>query len=190
MTKAIRLLVIVWPALFLIPGGVRAASLSFDVNHANLPMGQTYQVGLKLDPEGEPVIGTDVILKFDPKKLELTEVLNAGAFSTTQTVMIDNQAGLVKFSLTHGYGVYLTEVKTVAKLGIKGLATGPTNLSFDFTPGKTTDTNVAATRGREVLTGVKHLTLTVLPPQVGRTGQPRGCLHRQFRPVGRWPRHR
>lgn len=144
--------------------------MEWQANHLNLPLNQALPVTLNLNPQGERVIGTDVILKFDPARLEITDVKNAGAFSTTPKVIIDNQEGVVKFSLTNGYGTYLTQAAAIAYLGVKGLLPGPTSIGFDFSPGVTTDTNVATTEGRDILTTVKTLTVTVLPAAAGQTG--------------------
>lgn len=149
--------------LLLIPLKVNAASLSLSPANLTLNVGEQKTLTVHLDPQSDSVIGTDIYLKYDPTKLKVISVVNLNVFPGLPSTIIQNDQGLTKFSLIQNYGIYQTVPADIASVTLEALnPASATLLSFDFTPGKTQDTNVAVVGGLDSLNLVSNSTLTII----------------------------
>lgn len=104
---------------------------------------QTFPVGIIVDSAGKSVDGVDVILNFDPRMVQVigSAIAPTGMFEKVVQNSVDNKSGQVKFSaLTFSPK---PETGILATFQIKPLTAGVANFNFDFTLGKTTDSNIA-----------------------------------------------
>ena len=140
-----------------------AASLRLSPPTLSVTAGSEQTLSLTLDPEGAEVVGVDVLLTYNPSYLTISRVDSNGVFADRPATIIDNQTGRATFSLAEPYGSYQTEAATIATLLIRGgsISSG-TPLSFIYTPGSTTDTNVVARGGQDLLSAVSATTITVV----------------------------
>ncbi len=104
---------------------------------------QTYPVGLIVDSAGKSVDGIDVIVNFDPKKVQVVgNVLSPTAmFERFPLNKVDNVRGQIQFSALTFSPKPATGI--AATFRFKPLLRGTVNFSFDFILGKTTDSNIA-----------------------------------------------
>lgn len=105
--------------------------------------GQTYPVGIVVDAAGKSVDGVDVIINFDPKKVQVvgSSVSTTTLFERFPLNKVDNGAGRISFSaLTFSPKAV---VGIAATFSFKPTAPGEINLDFEFKPGATTDSNIA-----------------------------------------------
>lgn len=105
--------------------------------------GQSYPVGVIIDSGGKSVDGVDVIINFDPKKVQIVgdAVSPTSMFERFPLNRVDNVSGKILFSaLTFSPK---PEAGIVATFRFRPLAPGPVNFNFDFTLGSTTDSNIA-----------------------------------------------
>lgn len=105
--------------------------------------GATYPVGIVLDSAGKSVDGVDVIVKFDPKKVQIvsSKVATTSLFQEFPQNVIDNVLGQIKFSALTFNSRPVTGI--IGTFTFKPLAKGTVNLTFDYTFGSTRDSNVA-----------------------------------------------
>lgn len=121
------------------------ASLSFSpaTGGYNYSSGATYPVGIILDSAGKSVDGVDVIVKFDPKKVQVvsSKVATTSLFQEFPQNMIDNVLGQIKFSALTFNSRPVTGI--VGTFTFRPLAKGTVDLTFDYTFGATRDSNIA-----------------------------------------------
>jgi hypothetical protein len=103
----------------------------------------TYPVGIILDSAGKSVDGVDVIINFDPKKVavEGSKIAPTNVFEESPANVVDNVNGQIRLSSLTFKARPVTGI--IATFQIKPLARGTANFTFQFSPGSTTDSNVA-----------------------------------------------
>lgn len=147
--------------VFVSPKLATAASLSFSTTQNSIQPQLPLLVTLRLDPEANPIIGTDIFLTYNPAKVNLTKIESTNAFNSIHAVSINNAQGNAKFALSNPVGTFEFEPVDIATITLVPLTSGSINLSFLASPGNTKDTNVVINGGQDVLTSTSPLTLTV-----------------------------
>lgn len=147
---------------------VSAAELSFEETSVNVAIGSTTDLDIILDPEGEKVIGVDLVIVYDPKYIEMVDITNGDLFTTALGKKIDNTNGIVKYGVatsipsSDGKVSSVTTKGTAAVLRIKSKTeTVDTVINFDYKKGETTDSNVAISGGEDVLDGITRTRVTI-----------------------------
>ena len=139
-----------------------AATLSFSPQSQTLNVGDTFTVQLLLDTQGVPVDGVDInALHYNPALLKLNggQLAPGTLFPTTVTNAAD-ASGAIRFSQVTFGGTSYNGSDTLGTLSFTALAAGTASLTFDFTPGNTTQTLVAS-KGANVLTSVGSGTYSI-----------------------------
>ncbi|EKD56644.1 MAG: hypothetical protein ACD_58C00131G0019 [uncultured bacterium] len=169
MKKNSLFLALVVLAILLVPKLTQAAKLywcSGIVTQTDPPgysplqatVGETFTGAICLNTEGQAVDGVDVhYLNYDKTKLEVvgTTITAGSLFASTPANSVDATNGKINFSQVASGGTTYNGSGTLATITFKALAVGNTNLTFDFTSGSTTDSNVAAS-GSDLLDGVTN----------------------------------
>jgi hypothetical protein len=142
-----------------------AATLTLTPSSKALNVGDTLTVDIMLDAQGQKIDGVDLqALNYNPYFLQLQD-----ADSATQGVQIsagslmpntlansaDTVNGKIVFSQITNAGSTYTGSGKLATATFKALVAGTAKLTLNFTPGATTDTNVASSGG-DVLTSVTN----------------------------------
>lgn len=127
-----------------------------------IKIGDKILVQARLATGGNPVVGADLILRFDPKVLSLAkDDLKVGkVFTSYPAASVDEKAGLVLISGVaeesfNGIGI-MAELNFVAK------ASGRTKISLDYKKGETKDSNIVDSKGQDILEKVKDLELEII----------------------------
>lgn len=108
---------------------------------------------------------TDVVLKYDPAKLEASSsaFVKGTAYPDYPLLKVDPKAGVIEVSAIsrpNQQGFLGTAV--FGKLNFKAKAAGQTEIKFDFTPGKTSDSNIINSNdSQDVLEQVANLKLNI-----------------------------
>ncbi len=173
-------------ALFFINSGIikaqtQNATLALDPSTGSYIIGNTYTLNIRLNTNGNDTAGADIhYLNYNPALIEIQDSVSgtAGAqiqagslYTNTVVNSVDTVNGRINFSQTSFGGTTYNGTGILASVTFKALAGGTANLTFNFTAGNTTDTNVASL-GQDVLNSVTNgrYTLTVAsdttPPQV------------------------
>ena len=154
-----------------LPKLANAATLAVSPTSNSVAVNGTFTVNIVLDTTGQAVYGVDIYsLRFNPSILQVVDAdgVTAGVQIQAGTLMpnnqyntVDNVAGTIQFSQTSSTtGTNFTGSGVLATITFRGVATGSSNLNFDFTLNSTTDTNVAVLY-TDVLTAVTNGTYTV-----------------------------
>ncbi len=103
----------------------------------------SYPVGIILNSAGRSIDGADIIITFDPKKVQVegSAVTVSNDFEQYPVNKIDNAAGKIRLSALTFSAKAVTGI--MGTFRFRPLGAGAVNFSFDFKPGATTDTNVA-----------------------------------------------
>ncbi|HEX5430312.1 MAG TPA: cohesin domain-containing protein [Patescibacteria group bacterium] len=145
-----------------------AATLTLTPPSGTYQVGDAINVNINVDTEGAAIDGIDVYsLHYNPSILEIEDAdsaasgvqITAGTL-LPQTLTNTVNSGLIQFSQVTTGGTTYTGSGVLATINFKALAGGTSNLTFDFTPGSTSDTNVAGA-GTDKLTSVGTASLTV-----------------------------
>jgi len=118
-------------------------SLSPASGDFTLTLASTYPVGIVVDSGGKSVDGVDVIINFDPKKVQVVnpQITTSTMFTQFPANKVDNTKGQIVFS-----GLTFNPKPVSGIMGtfqIKPLVKGEVTLNFDFALGATTDSNIA-----------------------------------------------
>lgn len=134
-------------------------------------LGSTFTVDIMADSAGRTIMGIDVFyLHYDNQKLSAEAVTNGTIFPNYQSrnnTPIDSAAGTINLSgyFNPGSSNQQTVSGIFAKITFKALVEGQATLSFDFSPGATTDTNMTADTGGgnivDILQAASGATLTI-----------------------------
>lgn len=139
-----------------------AATLELAPATVSIVEGQTTTLDITLDPQGASVVGVDVFLRFDPNNIGLESIESTDVFSSQLGTSINNDNGTAKFSLVNAYDTYQTDDAVIAQIVLRGeTPINTTNMTFDFISGRTQDTNVTLSGGRDGLTSVNFATIAV-----------------------------
>lgn len=142
------------------------ASLTFSPSSGTMTVGQDFNVAIQLATSGAQTDGTRALVNYDADKLEV-RAISDGVYETYPTKTWES--GVITISgLAPINGPYYSGSGTLATITFRPKATGTTSLSFDYTAGSTTDSNVAEHgTNADILTSVGTATFTI---QSGSTG--------------------
>lgn len=138
--------------------------LYFDPDSIETPNGTEFVTDVYLDTAGYDAAGVGAILRYNPIFLEAVRIEPGIIFDDYPLAVIDNTAGKVLISGVSGSKNNLYNGRDVfAKVVWVSKKTGLSEISFDFEPGSTTDSNIAVTFGNgDILGSVNTFNATVL----------------------------
>lgn len=140
-------------AIMVAPAFASAATLSLSPATGTHAVGEEFEVKILLDTSGTTTSGTDAYIRYDPNTLSVvdansstegTQILPGSLYSQTSYNSVDTASGKISFSGSKsggspGYSGSGT-LATITFNAVKE-ATG-SQVTFDFTNGSTTDSNV------------------------------------------------
>lgn len=165
--KKFSALLVVIPLLFFVgASGVHAQSAGeflFSPDSVSTSQGQEFTTDIVMDTGGNEAGGGGAILKFNPVFLEVVNITPGIIFDDYPLAFKDNDKGVVKISGIAGSTDNLFKGKDkFASVTWRSKASGTTSVTFDFTPGSTTDSNIAVKFGNgDVLSSVGSLNVTI-----------------------------
>src|SRR3989344_5082505 len=145
-------IILIVSVLFFMPFLASAATLSLSPSGGGYNVGDIISVNILLDTQGAPVQGADIRhLNYNPALLEAQDEntgiagvqITPGTLMPTMANSVDTANGKILFAQAISGSGTFTGAGTLATVRFKILASGTANLNFNFTPGDTSDTNVA-----------------------------------------------
>lgn len=139
-------------------------SMSLSANKTELKIGDTVSVAVLFNSGGHTLDGADLIVKFDPKVLEVFKngLLKGQAFDEYPLLVVDQKAGLISISGINTVKKDLKGTGVLANIVFTAKAKGQTNLTVNFEPNSTSDSNlVEAGTAKDILEKVYNLGLNV-----------------------------
>ncbi len=147
-----------------------AATLALSPTSSSTGSGQQFTVQIILNTTGQNVDGVDIFsLHYNPSFLQVVDsntglagiqIAPGSSLPVTLINAADNSAGTIQFSQTASGGTTFNGTGTIATITFLANNLGTSPVTFDFTPGSTSDTNVAA-GGSDLLTAVTNGSYTV-----------------------------
>lgn len=161
-----------------------AATLTLSPSSQTLNVGDTLTVKIMLDTGGAAIDGVDIqALNYNPYYLQLqdsdgaaagTQIAAGSLMANTLANSVDTTNGKIVFSQVTSGGSTYTGSGTLATATFKALVAGTAQLTFNFTAGATTDSNVASA-GNDVLSSVTNGSFTInSSPTASQPGNPTG----------------
>lgn len=146
MKQFFLLLVLAYTFLAIPIHAAHAAIMSLDPASASAPVGGTFTVKVTIDTEGETVTSADAILLYDSTRLQVQNIVEGD--SGQQPFFPDFFQNIGPSQLYIGASV-IDPIDTrigqgiLATITFQGIAAGIADVTFDCTPGKTSDTNIS-----------------------------------------------
>ncbi len=162
------------------------ATLTLSPSSFSLAQNQNFAVNIILDTAGNAIDGVDVFsLHFNPAVIQVVDdnvgltgiqITPGSLLPATVANTADNAAGTIQFSQASSGGTNFTGSGILATIHFRVVSTGSSNVTFDFSPGNTTDTNVAF-QGNDLLASVTNGTYTtdITSPTVSLTSPSGGA---------------
>ncbi|MBI2020254.1 hypothetical protein HYS94_02430 [Candidatus Daviesbacteria bacterium] len=168
---------VIWAVLTLkpssnIPSAVQqqtATSVSLNSEKATVKVGEQINTTINLSSDIK-TDGVDLIIKFDPNLLAVSEA-TAGAgpvkvgsiYSAYPQNLLESPGRIVISGITNQPGGILAN-GVFGTITFKAKKVGVTDISFEFTPSTTTDSNIIESgTGKDVLEKVNNLQLNITP---------------------------
>ena len=155
------------------------ATLALSPTSSTVAINQNFTVNINLNTAGAPVDGVDIYsLHFNPAILQVVDsntsltgiqitsgslLLDANGNPGTVINSADNTAGTIRFAQASAGGTSFTGSGVFATITFQGIVNGTSAVTFDFTAGNTSDTNVAY-QGVDRLSSVTNASFTITTP--------------------------
>ena len=117
---------IVAPFMF----SAQAASLNFDKSTATATNGETFQIAVTVDPDGDALNSTDVYVTFDSTLLKATEV-SAGSLFPTVSNDISTSGSVYIAGMVDDPASSISTAGTLATITFQALKDGSGTISFN-----------------------------------------------------------
>lgn len=156
-------------SILIVPvGTVNAAELSFEKSEINIELNGTTEIGVVLDPKNKQIIGLDLVITYDPKYIEIVDIIKGPLFPSLLAKVIDNAKGTAKVGLAISIPSSKENINTITSTGTPAIVkikskkeTTNTVVKFEYVNGGTKDSNVAIAGGVDALTKVSPLKVTI-----------------------------
>jgi hypothetical protein len=149
------------------------ATLALSPTSSSVAVNGTVAVAINVNTAGAPADGVDIyMIHFTPSIIQVVDsdagtagiqIAPGSLLTNTAINTVDNTAGTIQFSQSTSGGTSFTGSGTLATITFKGIAQGSSNVTFDFTAGSTSDSNVAY-QGADRLTSVTNASISVTVP--------------------------
>jgi len=162
--RAAQTMIFACGMMVVFPVQVRAAQMNLEAEKTSFAVGETINVNVNLSG-GEPTVGTDLVLTYDPKAVQILGVEENKlypVYNPTPSSRVNAATGMIKMSGSANFGQPITADGTFAMVKVKGLSAGTTSLSLSYKKGSTTLSGVLGKDGQELLSVVpKPIQLTI-----------------------------
>ena len=133
------------------------ATLTLNPSSNSVTVNNTFTVNIILNTAGQTAYGADInLLRFNPSILQVVDadagttgvqIAQGTLMSFVITNSVNNTAGTIQFSQLATPGSTFSGIGTLATITFRAVSVGTSNVTFDFTLGSGTDTNVAGLGG-------------------------------------------
>lgn len=129
----------------------------------NFSLAENIPVRVNVFTGGQATAGTDVVLHFNPKKLQALSFDKGKIYDDYPLVKIDNTVGLIRISAVTAAGKKgFAGGGDLGKANFKARQPGETSLTINFKKGATYDSNImTAADSQDILSAVTNLTLEI-----------------------------
>jgi hypothetical protein len=138
-------------------------SLFFSPETIQTKAGETFQTEVEIDTAGASVGGVGAKIIFDPQRVQVTNIETFPVFPDYPAKTFDNTAGTVTISgIVNSKDAQYTGKAKFATISWKAVNGGSADISFDFQPNSTKDSNIAVLYGNgDILEKVNSVSVSV-----------------------------
>lgn len=142
------------------------ASIELETSSSNLNVGDTAKVNIWLSTGEKQTDGVDIVVNFDPNKLEVVEASGLGAVAVgslySEYPVNKAESGSVVLSGINNPGKTFRGRDLLGSFMVKAKASGKVSVALDFVSGSTTDSNVMETgTARDILIYTKGIEFNI-----------------------------
>lgn len=130
----------------------------FSFSSSTLKVNKESEIKIMIETGGKLITGADVVIKYDPDLLTIKKIVPGKLFPYYPILKIKKDKGQVEITgtIVSPEQQSFDGVGELASLSVVPLKEGEISLSFDFTSGKTNDSNLAEKgTGKDVLKEVE-----------------------------------
>ena len=146
---------------------VPGPKLSLSPESGNFKVNQPIEVKVLIDTKGKSLTGADSVINYNPEEIEIVgEPTTGKIFPYYLYAKVKKEKKIVDISatITDPSQPAFTGIGEFASFTVKPLKTGKINLTFEFIPGKTNESNLSEKgTSLDVLTEVTNATFNVTP---------------------------
>lgn len=141
--KIFKLFLFTLGFLFIVPlfSFSLAGSLQFDPTSVNTQAGQTFEVKINVDAGSDEITSVDAYVLYDANLLEASSVTE-GSFFNTVTYNLSQSGKIYIAGMVDDPASPKTGSGSLATIVFKAKGEGSATLTFDCSPGSTTDSNI------------------------------------------------
>lgn len=141
-----------------------AGRISLNATKTSVKVDETIPVSVMIDTGGHTISGVDLIVRFDPKVLEVVPggLIKGKILDEYPLLTSDADLGLVSVAGTSSLDRGFSGTGQFASLNFRAKAPGRTSLTVDFKVSATTDSNlVDSTTSKDILGSVSSLEVEI-----------------------------
>lgn len=143
----------------------KGAEIILNSSQSNFKVGEKVTVTIEVSTGGYTTIGTDLVLRFNPKAMETSsaDFIRGKIYSEYPLISVDNKDGVVRVSgVATNADQGFNGIGELGVINFKTQAAGQANIIVDFKKGSITDSNIIRSKTSEdVLGSVTNLNLTI-----------------------------
>lgn len=107
-----------------------SAALIFNESSINIKPKEKYSIPIQLNIKDQKVAAVDIVLKYNPNVINISNGVSSGAFDNTAIQKIDNDQGIATFHLLNNQGNYVTKSQDILYISVYGSTTGTTDIEI------------------------------------------------------------
>jgi hypothetical protein len=144
---------------------ISGAKITLNASSPIMKLGQRNPVKLRIDTGGHTINGADIVINYDPGILKLSKdsIETGSVFAEFPLIDVATSSGTIRISGTSSAnGVGFSGINSLATLIFTAIAPGKSDLSIDYVPGSTTDSNlIESSTSQDIIEKVENTTITV-----------------------------
>lgn len=186
IARAIYIIIFITISVFPRVAHAAEPGLYFSPSSLTVSKGNTFTTNIILDTEENKVGGAGAKIIFNSDILEVDSITSGAIFDDYPSTTFDNSQGKITISgISSSPNNLYVGRGTFASITFRAKATGNTTVLFDFTPGSTTDSNIAVSFGNgDILNAVGTLSITVEDSGIGNISLPSPTsTHLVYQPI-------
>jgi hypothetical protein len=131
-------------------------------NSHDLKPGQTYTLTINLDTKNKNIVAADAYLNYDPTMIKVISINEGVIFPTHPALDFSASKGLITISGIMPIQERFAGQGVMATILFQPIKTGSTEISFQYEPEETTDSNMVELGSSiDILGSATNLTLTI-----------------------------
>lgn len=140
----------------------KVPKISLSTTSNSVKVNDAVAVDLQINTTGHEVSGADVIIQFDPKFLEVGNLVKGNIFDQYPLLTADSKKGRISISGISDLKKGFTGQGLFATINLKAKVPGKTSLMINFKKGLTTQSNlVESTTSKNILEQVDNLEMNI-----------------------------